>query len=249
MRVLIVEDEAMAVRNLVRLLEEASQDFQVMAVVSTVASTVAWLQDQDPDLIFMDIHLEDGSCFEIFDAVTVSAPIIFVTAFEQYALQAFEFNSLDYLLKPISPERFQKAIAKLTTRKLQSLDPDALARLMNTLRGQADYKTRFLVRQGESLKSIPIEEIAYFKKDDVVVLVTWGGRRYPVNFALDDLRPMLDPRIFMRLNRQYVASIHAIGEVKLYFKGKLRIALKPDPGEMLTISQEKAAAFKAWLDR
>lgn len=249
MRVLIIEDEGIAVRNLIRYLEDAPQEFQVVGVIATVTEAISWLGQHEPDLIFMDIHLEDGSCFEIFDLVTVQAPIIFTTAYDQYALQAFEVNSLDYLLKPIAPERFRKALDKLTKRRMDPFDSEVLGRFLNVMRRQSNYKTRFLVRQGENLISIPVEDIAYFEKGDIVVLVTRRGSRYPVNFALDELQAVLDPDLFMRLNRQYMANIHAIGEVKLFFKGKLRIILKPDPGDEITVSQEKARLVKAWLSR
>jgi DNA-binding LytR/AlgR family response regulator len=250
MRVVIIEDEAMAIRNLTQLLQQFAPDFHIVETLSTVDAAIHWFHEHPaPDLIFLDIHLADGSGFDIFESVTIPAPIIFTTAYDQYALKAFEVNSLDYLLKPIAPERFRKALAKLELQK-SALDLASLQKLILTMSvSPSTYKSRFLVKLGSHLKSIDIDDIAYFHKDDIVMLVTRQGHKYPVNFSLDDLERLVNPDRFLRLNRQVIAHAQGISEVQTFFKGKLQVKLKPDSGSAIILSAERATRLKSWLDR
>lgn len=247
MKIVIVEDEAIAARNLARLLSKAAPDFEVVAVLPSVEASVRWLREHPaPDALFLDVQLADGLSFEIFDAVEIDAPVVFTTAYDQYALRAFEVAGVDYLLKPIEPARLATAIERLRGRAA----PPPLARLAREY-GEAtrQYKSRFLVHSGETLHSIEVERIAYFVKELVVRLVTVEGRGHALSQSLDDLENLLDPTRFFRLNRQVLASIDAIDKAHRGFKGKLEVTLKPATAEPVTVSQERAAAFRAWLDR
>lgn len=249
MKALIVEDEPIAVRNLQRLMAQFAPDLEVLGPVDSVRSAVAWLvSNPAPDLVFLDVQLADGLSFDIFDAVPMNAPVIFTTAHDAFALRAFEVSGIDYLLKPIEPARFALAIARF--RKLAGAVPASPAALAQNYRQAAQqFKQRFLVHSGAALSSIEVGQIAYFVKELVVRLVTVEGRGYTMNQSLDELEPLLDPALFFRLNRQVLVHIQSVLKAHRGFKGKLEVELAPPLGEPAAVSQERAAAFRAWLDR
>lgn len=251
MRVLIIEDEAPAFRRLQKILEETVEGVEIVDVIDSVEETVKWVRNhQLPDLIFMDIQLNDGISFEIFDQVKIDKPVIFTTAFDEYMLKAFKVNSIDYLLKPIKKEDLAASINKYNALKSQFAGQQVdMSMLLNQIqREDRQYKPRFLVRQGDKLISIETSQIAYFyTRNGVVHLVTVAGRNYLMDQTLEEIAAQLDPKVFHRANRQYIVQFSAIVSTERYFKSKLIVELNPAADEPVIVSAEKAAEFKKWL--
>lgn len=252
MRVLLVEDEPLAMERLEGLLRSYDPGLDVVAGLDSVGETVAWLRShRPPDLAFFDIHLADGLCFEIFDQCEVPCPVIFTTAYDAYALQAFQVYSLDYLLKPVDLDDLRRAFSKLD--RLRSMgwtnqSPVAFeqARFMMSQR----YKSRFLVKSGDRLLTLPTEEIAcFFSRHKNTWLVDILGKKYVVNYPLDQLESLLDPRYFFRISRQYIVAVHAIREMVDYTGNRLKLTLvqQPEAGHIV-VSRERVPAFRDWLD-
>jgi len=254
MKVLVIEDEALAAEKLVKTLGDVSVDAKVLGVVNSVDQSVEWLKSHDmPDLILSDIHLADGICFNIFSQVEISCPIIFTTAYEKYAIQAFEVNSIDYLLKPVQKERLAQALEKYSNlNQSHAVDKLALYEEFKSILSQAtkEYKARFLCKIGNKIKSIPTSSIHYFfSKDKMTFIVDAKGQKSPVNNTLDEIDQMVDPKCFFRVNRQVIAHYDSISEIHPYFKGRLKIKLQPEQGEDIVVSSERSPLFKSWLDR
>lgn len=258
MRVLIIEDEIPAQNELERLLNACVKDLgesiQIVDYIDTVEDAVDWLRSGNPvDLIFMDIQLADGKSFEIFNQVSVDAPVIFTTAFDNYAIQAFKVNSIDYLLKPIGIDYLLAALDKF--RKIHSqkspkplLSEDQISHLLNVGKPQ-DYKKRFVATLGERIMQIPVDDIAYFYADDnTVFMVTNQKRKYVINYKLDQLTQLLDPALFFRATRKYIAKIDSIREINKYFNSRLLLALEPPTADEVVVSRAKVAEFMAWMD-
>ncbi len=249
MKVLIVEDENAAARRLEKLLKDLAPDVVVLAQTDSVESSVLWLENNpQPDLIFMDIHLADGASFDIFEHVNVKCPIIFTTAYDEYALQAFKVNAVDYLLKPIKSAELTAALHKY--KQVFKPAPDYAA-LLETLKSQQNenYLQRMLIRFGHSLKLVDLSDAAYFyTKDKITFLITRSSsKRYPVDYPLDKLEEMLDKKVFFRINRQFIVNVNAIREMHPYSKSRVKVDLDP-PTELETIvSTERSAEFKKWL--
>ena len=263
LRILILEDEYPAAERLQRLLTQAAPGAQVLAVLDTVAGALAWLAAHPaPNLILSDIQLADGLSLDVFAQTVVRSPVIFTTAYDQYALQAFRTTSIDYLLKPLKLPELQAALAKLsffheelgplpgTGPATASTAPLHLERLLDTLpRPQRPYKTRFLVRQGETLLPLPTAEAAWFQsRHETTTLATHDGRRFVVDYTLEQLESLLDPTQFFRLNRQLLAQLPAVRRLVPHFGGKLLVELAPAPTEEIMVSKEKAGAVKSWLE-
>jgi len=250
-KVLIIEDEAPAFRRLQKILEELVPDIQIVDVIDSVEDTVKWMRHHElPDLIFMDIQLSDGISFEIFDQVSVTRPVVFTTAFDEYTLRAFKVNSIDYLLKPIKKEELQKSLDKFYLfHQVNTVSvPDFSALLKSIKLDSKRYKSRFLVKIGDKLITVEIERVAYFYLYlGVVHLMTWEGKTYLLDYTLDDLQQQLDPVLFFRANRQFILHLRSIPVVHKYHNGKLLVELKPPTTEQVIISAEKAAEFKSWL--
>ncbi|MDD5695431.1 MAG: LytTR family DNA-binding domain-containing protein [Bacteroidales bacterium] len=255
MRILIIEDEPYARKELIRLLGETGCSMDVLASLESVDDAVEWLQmNPMPDLILMDIQLADGLSFEIFKKVKITAPVIFTTAYDQYAIQAFKVNSVDYLLKPIKLEELSHALQKLdevrnqyaaTGIPAESLDIEKLLRSF-----RPEYKTRFMIRLGDQFKSVDASDIAYIKaEDNEVMLVSHANRTYMIDYSLDELKQVLDPAIFFRISRSYIVSIRAVAKVSRYFNSRLVIDLVPAAGEKVLVSRVKVQEFLGWMDR
>ncbi len=254
MKVLIVEDEIPAAEKLQRYLLKYDATISVSAHLTSVKEAVAWLQQyQDTiDLIFMDIQLTDGLSFQIFQQVPVRKPVIFITAFNEFALDAFKVNSIDYLLKPITFTDLSASMKKLEMLREQFQGTaDNVRKLQETFSGlkTKDYKNRFMVKLGDHIRSITSDQIAVFYADGRdVYLVTTQGRKFIIDYTLEALEDMLDPAIFFRLNRTFVVNIHAIKDVIVYSNSRLKITLNQEFDKEIIVSREKVAPFKEWFD-
>jgi DNA-binding LytR/AlgR family response regulator len=255
MKVLIIEDEAPAARRLQQLLESHDPTIRVVAVLDSIEDAVQWLKDfPHPELIFMDIMLADGQSFEIFEQVEVRVPIIFTTAYDEYAIRAFKVNSIDYLLKPVEPLLLAQALNKY---RFISQPPGNFKEIMESLLSQAEhtdarpvFKNRFLIRAGAQFISVETSDAAWFCfEDKLTFLHTVKGKRYMLDHTLDELEKLLDPYVFFRLNRQYITSFSAIKSVHNYFNGKLKVYLATEAENGIVVSKEKAQALKLWLNR
>ena len=253
LNVLIIEDEEPAAKRLQKMLKEIEPDAVVLENIVSISSAIKWFKNNPaPDLVFSDIQLSDGISFDIFKAVEVTSPIIFTTAYDQYAIEAFKVNSIDFLLKPIKKEDLENALAKF--RKVTAASPAAtpaidINKLLQSFTpGGTEYKKRFVVRYGEHIKTINIEEVVYFYTEDKVnFLCTKDGRRFVIDFNLDTLESSLDPKTFFRINRQYIIGIHSIGEMLAYTKSRVLIKLVPPTKHETIVSTERSAEFKLWL--
>lgn len=251
MKVLIIEDENAAARRLEKLLKEVIPEAVILQQLDSVESSVLWLENNPhPDLIFLDIHLADGASFDIFEHVQVACPVIFTTAYDEYALQAFKVNAVDYLLKPIKSSELTAALEKYR-RVFKPAPPQDYAGLLATLKSQQDsnYLQRMLIRFGHSLKLIDLADAAYFyTKDKITFLITRsGGKRYPVDYPLDKLENMLDKKVFFRINRQFIVNVSAIREMHPYSKSRVKVDLEPPTDLETIVSTERSAEFKRWL--
>lgn len=254
MDVLIIEDEMLAAERVQEMMVRYDTRTRVAAVLDSVEDSVAWLlTNPAPDLILMDIHLSDGLSFSIFNHVHVRSPIIFTTAYDQYAIQAFKVTSIDYLLKPVAYADMARALQKLSAlTKVESiLSPEVLRQMTDMIgRQQKNYKSRFLVRFGDHLQYKNIQDIAYFHADGkVVYLITADNKRFIVDYTLEELEELLDPDVFHRINRKLIVHLEAVKDARLYANSRLRLMLRPATDDEVVVSRERVAAFKAWLDR
>ncbi|MFT6964196.1 MAG: DNA-binding LytR/AlgR family response regulator [Flammeovirgaceae bacterium] len=255
MKVLIVEDEAPAFRRLQSLLQDIDASIEIVEVIDSVKEAVKWFRTYNlPDLIFMDIQLADGLSFEIFEEVKISKPIIFTTAYDEYMLKAFKVNSIDYLLKPLNKSNLADSLTKFKELRdsFGGSSQQDLKGVLQTFRdelNQTQYKSRFLVKTADRLVSVPTENIAYcYTENGLVSICTHSDKRYVLDYPLDEIEKQLDPKLFFRLNRQFIANLEAISEIHQYFKGKLLVKLQPNCSEEIIVSREKASVFKKWLD-
>jgi len=252
MNILIIENEIPAADKLVKLLKKTDRSIVIMGVVETVEEAINRLQMKPlPDLILMDIQLDDGLCFEIFETIEVDIPVIFTTAFDEYTLKAFKVNSVDYLLKPIDEKALVSALEKF--KKLYYNDKDPFKRdfkqLINEFRNQ--YKSRFLIKIGEKFRSVPTGEISHFHiSERSVFLSDFQGKDYGIDYSLDQIQGILDPRKFFRINRECIVNIDAISLMHSYSSSRLQLSLKNEENnELFVVSREKVTEFKKWIDK
>ena len=253
MNVLIVEDEEQAGKKLRRMLKELLPDAFLHGPFEAVAEVVDWIRENpSPDLIFMDIHLADGLSFEIFTKVEVKTPVIFTTAYDQYALRAFKLNSVDYLLKPIEQEELKASIQKFKNHYSKPAVPanDGLRYLSAISDYENKYKQRFISRTGDKIIAIATEDVAYaYSENKATWLKSFEGKNYLVDFSLEQLEDLLDPGEFFRLNRQYISRFEAIDKMLSYSNTRMKIRLKHCDDESIVLSREKTKLFKEWIDR
>lgn len=251
MKVIIVEDELAACDNLSYLLTKINADIEVVQVLDTVKATVDYFSNpHDGVLVFMDIHLADGISFEIFDQVEINIPIIFTTAYDQYALKAFKVNSIDYLLKPIDKEELSDALDRYEAlNQKKGIDEVQMNSLLQLIQTKAEnFKKTFLVSVGDQLVPVKTADIAYFFIDTgVVKAVTVQERSYVLDVKLEDIEEALDPSVFYRANRQFIIRREAIVTIKLHFNSKLLIDVHPVCSERIVVSKAKASDFKNWM--
>ncbi len=250
MHVLIIEDEHLAAERLEKMVINIDPEIKVLAKIESVVDSINWLSTHEkPELIFMDIQLDDGISFEIFDSVKLDVPIIFTTAYDSYAIKAFEVNSVDYLLKPIEEEALRRAL-----NKYKSIYKDGTNQLekINVLYKQIvnSYKTRFFVKTGNHFHSVAINEIQCFMiRERGTFLKTISGKTYDIDYSLDQAQKLVDPNIFFRINRNYLIHIDAIQDIYSYSSNRLGVKLKMLDHLDMIVSREKVADFKNWLDR
>ena len=248
MNVIIIEDEKPAVEKLRRALAKADPHLQVLACLNSVRQASEWLKiNPNPDLIFMDIELSDGLSFQIIEQTSIQSPIIFTTAFDEYWQEAFEHNSIDYLLKPVKQEKLETALAKY-----QRLKDHFANNLQNLLQfhKKPEFKRKFLVKRGADYISIKTDDIAFFyAAHKVVCLVNRQGNRYILDESLAELESHLDRSMFYRVNRKYLINVMAIQRIRSYPKSKLQLELSPAVEEEILIAQENVSAFKEWMSR
>ncbi|MCA0237249.1 MAG: LytTR family DNA-binding domain-containing protein [Bacteroidetes bacterium] len=259
MRTFLVEDEPLAVKKLIRLLEEVDPSIEILGTAGSIRGAVEWLEKNPaPDLIFLDIELSDGQSFEIFQRTEVKSPVIFVTSYDEYALQAFRVNSVDYLLKPVQRDDLSRALGKYKEMKTRFAGDTSAApqldKLLDLLRAQAEpaqaYRRRFLVKHAQRYVSVEVSDIAYFWSEGRVnFFKTLAGQRYIVEYTMDELEAALDPRDWFRISRQYILSVSSVSQIHPYFGNRLKLHLKPEEPQEATVSREKVNDFKVWLGK
>ncbi|HYW94062.1 MAG TPA: LytTR family DNA-binding domain-containing protein [Bacteroidales bacterium] len=250
MNVLIIEDEKPAARRLARILGEVETGTVIVDVLPSVGKTANWLlKNPSPDLIFMDIQLEDGLCFEIFEKCDITTPVIFTTAYDEYTLRAFKVNSVDYLLKPVGKDELKQAIDKFRKFHASGMQPPGIESLMS--RFMPNTKERFLVKIGEHYKSVTTADIVcFYIRERCNFLLTGQGKSYPVDYSLDKIEQLVDPKQYYRLNRNAIINYNAIKDVVAYSSSRLKVILAGWNGEDdLIVSRERVAGFKEWMDR
>lgn len=254
MKVLIVEDESMAAKRLTNLLLEIDPEIEILARLDSVKRAVAWFQENEgPDLLFFDIQLADGLSFEILEQVNVNSPIVFTTAFDEYAIKAFKVNSIDYLLKPIDPSELKNALAKFNERfqsnaPAETLDLGVLQQTMQMLTKQ--HKERFVVKIGEHIKTVAVADAAYFfSQEKATFLQTFQTNRYIIDYTMEQVEQLVDPKKFFRINRKYLVSLAAVKDIISYTNSRLRLVLVQTDETDAIVSRDKVQDFRKWLDQ
>lgn len=249
MKALIIEDESPAAKQLVNILKKTGKINEI-DVTDSIKSSVNWLRiNPQPDIIFMDIHIADGSAFKIFDYVEITCPIIFTTAYDEYAINAFKVNSVDYILKPITPEAIDKAFQKLKQLSGVNNFQSDINKIIREINQEKSYKTHFLVTiKGSKMIPLLAEDIAYFYIDEGKVrATTFDKNDYNLDFTLDDLNTKLNPLHFFRANRQFIIAKKAIKEIDSWFNSRLSVSLKIPAPEKILISRTRVSEFKEWI--
>lgn len=251
MNVLIIEDEQPAAQRLEKLIKSIVPEAYVLGKLDTIKASVEWLNNHEqPDIVFMDVQLADGISFSIFESCDIKAPIIFTTAYDEYALKAFKVNSVDYLLKPVDKDELSNALNKIKTLTGKANDElisnlDAAIRMLTK-----KYKTRFVVKVGEHIKTIEVSEIYFFfSQDKTTFCVTREGRNVILDNSLEELETMLNPENFYRINRKYLISSESIKDIISHTNSRLKLVLKSSHDNDIIVARERVQEFKGWLDR
>lgn len=250
MNVLIIEDEALAAEKLEQMVFDLNPAIKVLAKLGSINESVKWLMNNTADLIFLDIQLSDGISFSIFEQVIINTPIIFTTAYDQYAIKAFQLNSISYLLKPIRKTDLAESLKKYQSLKSAfSIDFEML--LANIQGRNPEHKKRFLIQIGEKIRKIELSEVAYFfVLEKAVYLKTFQGNAYPVDYTLDKLESLISPEKFFRINRKYIVSIDSISNMLVYSRSRVKLELTPKADDELDtiVSIDRSSDFKKWLN-
>lgn len=247
-KVIIIEDEKPAADYLIAILKKIAPDITVLETIDNVKSAVKWLTEHSTDLIFLDIHLGDDIGFSIFEKLKINVPVIFTTAYNQYAIRAFKLNSIDYLLKPFSEEEVMLALDKF--RLQQSKTGFDMETLLQTLQNKPEYQERFMVVSGQKIKSILIGQVAYFVTEGrYVKLVTRTNEKYLIDGSLESLMYKVDPHLFFRINRQFIISFDAIEQMVVWSKSRIKLELQPPAETQVIVSIDSSGNFKRWLNR
>jgi DNA-binding LytR/AlgR family response regulator len=256
MKAVIIEDEAINAQELIKKLATVAEDVEVIEVLPSVKAAKRWLMNNtEPDLLFMDIQLSDGISFEIFDQYKITCPIIFTTAYDEYALRAFKVNSVDYLLKPVNVNELKAALEKCRRlSKDNTRVPADWEELLRTLTGSAErqpmYREKFIVHQRQQWIPVFTKDIAYFMRDSLNFLITFREEKFYLDFnSLEEIEDIIDPRVFFRANRQCIINTNAIASIRLHDNGKLSLHLKSPLKSVIEVSREKAPSFKRWFEQ
>lgn len=250
MQILIVEDELLLAKGLQKMLLAIEPEARICGITQSVQETVQWLQQNNPpDLVLMDIELADGQSFDIFKQVQLETPVIFTTAYDEFAIKAFKVNSIDYLLKPIKETDLGLAIEKFKKTTIhQARSLTNLLEKIDQLKKPTGYRNRFLIKQGQKMMSIDISEVAYlFSENKCTFIRTYQNHKYIIDMPLDILENELSPQQFFRANRQYIITSKSVTAIHTWFNQKLKVDLTPATDEAIIISRDKANGFKAWL--
>jgi len=249
MNCLIIEDEKVAAERLFGLIKIYDYSIEILEIIQSIKNTVKWLNThQAPDLIFMDIQLADGLSFEIFEQTVVKIPVIFTTAYDEYALKAFKVNSIDYLLKPIDQDELNNAINKFkennTTKEIPTQVFDSILHSLTK-----KYKNKFVLKVGEHIKVFTIEDVqCFYSMEKYTFLQNNSGRDYAIDYTLDQLEDLLDPAKFFRINRKFIVSFSAVSDIISYSNSRLKVKLNSNQSNDLLVSREKVQDFKKWLE-
>ena len=250
MKAVIVEDELIAAQNLQRLIQQVDSDIEVIVVLQSVEESIEWFMlHPAPELVFMDIHLADGSSFSIFEKVEISCPIIFTTAYDEYALKAFEVNSIDYLLKPISLKNFERALSKFRSMVAAKDDnSELISHLLATFKQIKEaFKSNFLIPHKDKFIPLAVSKIAcLYTENKMVNIVTDDQQIYHIDSSLEDLGNQLNPALFFRANRQYIVSHNAIKDISIWFGSKISINLYVNVPDKIIVSKARVSEFKTW---
>ncbi|HPF50340.1 MAG TPA: LytTR family DNA-binding domain-containing protein [Draconibacterium sp.] len=251
MNVLIFEDEKHSAQRLVQLLQKYDENIQILDIIGSVKDGIQWYRSHSlPDLVFQDIVLNDGNCFEIFNDVKVDAPIIFTTAFNDFALRSFKVNSIDYVVKPYDYEDIKAAIDKYRKFRELFLVPEKELLKQILFSEKPEVKKRFLIKIGDRYRSLKSDEIARFEYDEgLTFAVTFDNSRFPVNYSIDQLSQVLDSELFFQINRKYIVNNECIRNIHTWFSSRFKLELNPKTNEDIIVSRERAKDFKTWLDR
>ncbi len=250
MKALIIEDESVAAQALQSLVKEVESDIEIISILQSIDESVEWFGSNPmPDLVFMDIHLADGSSFSIFEETEITCPIIFTTAYDEYALKAFHVNSIDYLLKPINKKDLDRAINKFKNLSEKSIDNTLITNLLSSIKQlKNSYKNHFLVSRKDKLIPLSVADIALiYIEDKIVTAVTHDSENYYLDQPLDVISEQLDPACFFRANRQYIIARKAVKDISLWFGSKLSINMKVPVPEKIIVSKAKTGELKKWL--
>jgi len=253
MRILIIEDEPFVAISLAKIVQELEPTAELIGPLGSVTDTKEWLaKNPGPDLILSDIQLADGISLDVFSGGKIICPIIFTTAYNEYAIKAFKLNSIDYLLKPIDKSELKSAFQKfhlLQSKFTNDVYLTQLKELFANFGGQKKFKERFAVHVGKSVSLIPVEEVAYFTKEDLIFLVRNDGSKFITDFrSLDEVEELTDPKLFFRVNRQFLVQLPFIESYRGDDTGKLTLKLKNIKSDGMVVSKEKAAEFKKWFE-
>jgi len=250
MNVIIIEDENLAADKLKKMLLKLDDSIRILAVLDTAQRSIDWLKNNDhPDLMLLDIHLGDGKSFDIFEEVEISSHIIFITAYDEYAIKAFKYNCIDYLLKPLKIKDFEFAYNKFKSQYSKQAQRQGISGIINQI-NKKPFKTRFLVRQATMLISVKSSEVAYaYTKDRYHFIKTISGIDYPIDNNLDELENQLDGDEYFRVNRQFIVRYSAIANVYAWFDNKIKLLVSPVAYQDIIISRLRATEFKKWLDK
>ncbi|WP_109298794.1 LytTR family DNA-binding domain-containing protein [Aquimarina sp. AU474] len=251
MTAVIIEDENIASRRLANLIGELAPQIEIAGQITSVESGRLWFNSNPlPDLIFLDIQLNDGYGFDILDFLKDHPPVIFTTAYNEYAIRGFKYNGLDYLLKPIDKKDLKNALDKYQRNHTDTnppIDQDQLERIQSLF--NKEYKKRFMIKVGNHFNTFSVEDIAYFKSHEgIIFLYSHSGQQYPIEYSIDQLENILDPVHFFRINRKFMISVKAVVEIHSYFNSRLLLKLKPSNEEQIIVSRERTSNFKKWLD-
>jgi len=249
MNILIIEDEKPAAEKLKQLIRRLEPDAGILSSPDSVRESVQWFKhNPPPDLVFMDIQLGDGLSFEIFEQVEVDCPVIFTTAYDEYALRAFKVNSIDYLLKPVDVEELRSALKKFRRISGQKPDKSVFDQVLKSL--TKEYKSRFLVKVGEHIKSLPAAQIqCFYSMDKSTFVLTSENRNYDLDYTLDQIESLVDPSSFFRISRKFIINLEFIKDIISYTNSRLKVVLQGETQDELIVSREKVRDFKGWLDR